>query len=372
MTSIILALALGQSLNLNDTPVRQGRGFDGGVTWGVFCVNCSGGGGSGGTVTQGTGFDGGGFWNVRSVLFNSGNTEVGTLLNPLQVNATPLEADSFSAAVVATRYNQVEIDYSTTAPASISDITITTSGGGGSANSGGQAVFSTSTGATGSVKAVTNTTISYRPQAEVYAAFSAVFTTGTAGSIQRLGIYDANNGFFLGYEGTSFGVTLRKAGVESTFVRIAGNGHGGDRHGGQQLQHQPGDLHRHGGQRAEPGGLQRQRVWADADARGRHVRHGRQCRRAHRRALPAARVRRRCRRRVRPALARDDRRLAEGADGEFQRAGVRRHCGGRPRQRRLDRNHPQPADPGAGSASRTAREPPWSCVVIDMNRCLLG
>lgn len=223
MTSIILALALGQSLNLNDTPVRQGRGYDGGVTWGVFCVNCSGGGGSGGTVTQGTGFDGGGFWNVRSVLFNSGNAEVGTLLNPLQVNATPLEADSFSAAVVATRYNQVEIDYSTTAPASIPEISITTSGGGNSANSNGQAVFATSTGATGSVKAVTALSISYRPQAEVYAAFSAVFTTGTAGSIQRLGIYDTNNGFFLGYEGTSFGVTLRKAGVDTRTAQASFN-----------------------------------------------------------------------------------------------------------------------------------------------------
>ncbi|MCA3124791.1 MAG: hypothetical protein ING90_19265 [Rhodocyclaceae bacterium] len=223
MTSILLALALGQSLTLNDTPVRQGRGYDGGTTWGVFCVNCSGGGGSGGTVTQGTGFDGGGFWNVRSVLFSSGNTEVGTLLNPLQVNATPLEADSFSAAVVATRYNQVEIDYSTTAPASIPDITITTSGGGGSANSGGQAVFSTSTGTTGSVKVVSSTTVNYRPQAEIYAAFSAVFTAGTANSVQRLGIYDTSNGFFLGFEGTAFGLTLRKAGVDTRTAQASFN-----------------------------------------------------------------------------------------------------------------------------------------------------
>lgn len=223
MTSILLALALGQTLNLNDTPVRQGRGFDGGVTWGIWCVNCSGGGGSGGTVTQGVGYDGGGFWNVRSVLFNSSNAEVGTLLNPLQVNATPLEADSFSAAVVATRYNQVEIDYSTAAPSTITDITITTSGGGSSSSSGGQAVFSTSTGATGSVKAVTNTTVSYRPQAEVYAAFTAIFTTGTAGSIQRLGIYDTSNGFFLGFEGTSFGLTLRKAGVDTRTAQASFN-----------------------------------------------------------------------------------------------------------------------------------------------------
>lgn len=224
MTSILLALALGQSLNLNDTPVRQGRGYDGGVTWGVWCVNCSGGGGgSGGTVTQGTGFDGGGFWNTRTVLYGSNGVELGTFLTPLQVMASLLESDSFSAGVVATRYNQLEIDYSTTAPASIPEISITTSGGGNSANSNGQAVFATSTGATGSVRAVTTLSINYRPQAEVYAAFSAVFTTGTANSLQRIGIYDTNNGFFLGYEGTSFGVTLRKAGADTRTAQASFN-----------------------------------------------------------------------------------------------------------------------------------------------------
>ena len=49
----------------------------------------------------------------------------------------------------------------------------------------------------------------------------------------------------------------------------AGHRHGGDRHDRQQLQHQPGGLHRHRGQRPEPGGLQRQRLWAGPSPRSR-------------------------------------------------------------------------------------------------------
>jgi hypothetical protein len=133
------------------------------------------------------------------------------------------QTDVFNQLVGATRYNQVEIDYSTTAPASITDITVTTTSGGSSSNSNGQAVFSTGTSATGGIKAVTNTSITYRPHAESYAAFSAIFTTGVANSYQRIGIYDTNNGFFIGYEGTSFGVTVRRSTTDTTVDKASFN-----------------------------------------------------------------------------------------------------------------------------------------------------
>lgn len=131
--------------------------------------------------------------------------------------------DLFGSAITGSRYNQVEIDYSTADPDAITDITVTKSNGGDATTANGQAVFSTSTATNGGIKAVTNTTVNYRPNTESYAAFSAIFTAGVANSYQRIGIYDTNNGFFVGYEGTSFGVTVRKSSVDTTVPQASFN-----------------------------------------------------------------------------------------------------------------------------------------------------
>jgi hypothetical protein len=160
-----------------------------------------------------------------AILYDSAGVEKGTVANPVQVNGpvSIVGADAFSNAIVGSRYNQIEISYDQTDPDSITAITVTKSNGGDAVNSGGQAVFSTSTATNGGIKAATNATVTYRPQAEVYAAFTCIFTLGVASSYQRIGIYDASNGFFVGYEGTSFGVTIRKAGVDTTTARASFN-----------------------------------------------------------------------------------------------------------------------------------------------------
>lgn len=124
--------------------------------------------------------------------------------------------DTFDSMITASRYNQIEVDYSSTAPASIADITVTNISGGSSSNVAGQAKFTSGTNTSGGVKAVTVSNTTYRPHYELYAAFTAIFTTGIANSYQRIGLYDANNGFFIGYEGTSFGVTIRNGGSDIT------------------------------------------------------------------------------------------------------------------------------------------------------------
>lgn len=130
--------------------------------------------------------------------------------------------DLFGSAVTGSRYNQVEIDYNVD-PDTITDITVTKTNGGDAITANGQAVFSTSTSATGGIKAVTNLTVKYRPHTETYAAFSTIFTAGVANSYQRIGIYDTNNGFFIGYEGTSFGVTIRQSTTDTTIPRASFN-----------------------------------------------------------------------------------------------------------------------------------------------------
>lgn len=160
-----------------------------------------------------------------AILYDSAGVEKGTVTNPVQVNGpvAVVGADSFSNTIVGSRYNQIEVAFDQTDPDAVAQITVTKTSGGDAINSAGQAVFSTSTAATGAIKAVTNATVSYRPQAEVYAAFTCIFTLGVANSYQRIGIYDASNGFFVGYEGTSFGVTIRKGGVDTTTPRASFN-----------------------------------------------------------------------------------------------------------------------------------------------------
>lgn len=142
--------------------------------------------------------------------------------NTLTVN-TDAATDMFGAAITAPRYNQIEIDYSTVDPDAITDITVTKTNGGDASNSNGQAQFTTGANTSGGVKAVTNLSITYRPMAETYASFSAIFATGLANSYQRIGIYDATNGLFIGYEGTSFGVTYRSNSVDTRYAQASFN-----------------------------------------------------------------------------------------------------------------------------------------------------
>lgn len=96
------------------------------------------------------------------------------------------------------------------------DVVETTSGTGATSNSNSQAVISTGAGV-GACSFATKRSMTYRPAHEMYAYGSVVFTAGAANTTQRWGTFDANDGFFFGYSGTSFGITLRKA-TSDTFV----------------------------------------------------------------------------------------------------------------------------------------------------------
>lgn len=160
-----------------------------------------------------------------AILFDTAGSEKGVSGNPVVVTGTvtSAERDAFGSVVGASRYNQIEVDFSTLDPDAITRITVTKSNGGDATHAAGQASFSTGTATNGGIKAVSNLSSAYRPQAESYAAFTAIFTAGVADAYQRIGIYDSSNGFFLGFEGTSFGVTLRKGGVDTTTARASFN-----------------------------------------------------------------------------------------------------------------------------------------------------
>lgn len=139
------------------------------------------------------------------------------------IAATSPGNDVFATQMVGTRYNQVEVQFET-APGT-TYLTQTFAGGGAVSHTNGHALYSTSTAVTAQAKAVSVGTIVYRPGNEIYAYFTVAYTAPTsAASYQRIGIYDTSNGFFVGYEGTSFGVTVRNGGSDLTVARASFNG----------------------------------------------------------------------------------------------------------------------------------------------------
>jgi hypothetical protein len=133
-----------------------------------------------------------------------------------------INSDVLGVAVTGQRNNEIEISFFTAFNSDL--ITNTTASGGTATITGGHARYRTGTNATGAAKGVSVYSCKYRPAHEQYAFFTAAFTTGVANSYQRIGLYDTNNGFFIGYEGASFGVTLRTGTADTFIARASWNG----------------------------------------------------------------------------------------------------------------------------------------------------
>lgn len=180
-----------------------------------------------------TAADGGSLPALTKVVSGYDGTNVQVLKTDtdgkLQVSVAGLNIDTssstdiFETSIVNSRYNQLEISFDTTPGANL--ITNTTSGGGSVSTALGHTTYATSTATTAFAKGVSVQSVKYRPGAELYSYFTASFTTPTsANSYQRIGIYDSNNGFFIGYNGTTFGVTLRTGGADTFTARSSWNG----------------------------------------------------------------------------------------------------------------------------------------------------
>ncbi len=134
----------------------------------------------------------------------------------------PVHDDILGVAVSGTRNNQIEVSFDTAFDSSV--VTNTSTSTGSATISNGHALYSTGTNANGTSKAVSVITLNYRPAHEEYVYFTAAFTTPTsANSNQRLGLYDANNGFFIGYNGLNFGITKRTSGSDTFTNRTSWN-----------------------------------------------------------------------------------------------------------------------------------------------------
>lgn len=84
---------------------------------------------------------------------------------------------------------------------------------GSAAVSNSMAQLSTGAAANSSSCLKSNQNVSYQPGMGVRARFTGMFTTGAANSTQIIGIGDAGEGYFFGYNGASFGLMRRYGGL---------------------------------------------------------------------------------------------------------------------------------------------------------------
>jgi hypothetical protein len=142
------------------------------------------------------------------------------------VMTTISQQEIFGQIVIASRTNQITAGFfqSNTTPADFA--TISTTGGGTATSGNGKALFQTGTGTTSSCTASSFTNISYTPGFEIYSMFTFTFTPPTsASSTQFGGLWDiTNNGFYIGYNGTTFGTAKMTAGVQTFTSRASWNG----------------------------------------------------------------------------------------------------------------------------------------------------
>lgn len=142
--------------------------------------------------------------------------------NPVDVTVHDPNLSVFGDQVVASRTHEVSAAFNY----NISDRVVTTITSGTGTAIYDQNTLKTSVGTgVGSVTVQSNDTVTYRPGSEGFAMFTASFEDGgEIGLEQGIGLADIDNGFFLGYNGTSFGVAHRKATVDVWTESTAFNG----------------------------------------------------------------------------------------------------------------------------------------------------
>lgn len=142
--------------------------------------------------------------------------------NSVPINLPYGVIDEFGKLQVGVAFNDIDCQFFRDDPNAI--LSITTANGGTATQTVGMAQFASSTATSGAVTGESLDKVSYHPGAEIYALFTAAFLDGglTAAN-QYVGYYDANNGFFIGYTGTSFGVTVRNGASDTTVAKASWN-----------------------------------------------------------------------------------------------------------------------------------------------------
>jgi hypothetical protein len=153
--------------------------------------------------------------NGQATMANSAPVVIASNQSPVDIKlANQGVLDTFGKLKTSTSRNDVDVQFYRDNPNN--SLTVTSANGGTATQQTGFAQFSTSTAAAGSVTGVTLDKTHYHSGGELYAMVAVAFLSGgQATSFQRVGLFDTSNGFYVGYENTTFGISVRNAGVDT-------------------------------------------------------------------------------------------------------------------------------------------------------------
>ncbi len=127
--------------------------------------------------------------------------------------------------IVLPRLNQVEINFSEGFNPDL--VTSSSSGSGSFIQVDGAGEWHVGTGITGAASGISTQALKYHPGHEWYAKFTSAFTTPTDSfnpNYQRIGPYNATDGFFIGFEKTTFSFTQVQNSVLTSLPKASWNG----------------------------------------------------------------------------------------------------------------------------------------------------
>jgi hypothetical protein len=140
----------------------------------------------------------------------------------LNTSLASYHTDAFNQLVVGERQNDFQVQFFGSGnPATQLNITQT---GSATANwTGGQCLFSTGATNPSTLLATSLGSVSYETGSELFAYFTAYWSSNSAGTFQRIGLTDKQNGFFVGFEGTSFSVSKISGGSITSVAQASFN-----------------------------------------------------------------------------------------------------------------------------------------------------
>lgn len=120
-----------------------------------------------------------------------------------------LNTTAFGEVLIAEPTGEIQLEFPVNLSPELVNVTVASSGT--VLSSPPFAVLSTGTSATGSAAFLSQDRLHYRNGEGSVVLFTSVFNTGVAGSQQYLGFGDAFNGFFFGWNGSTFGILYRSS-----------------------------------------------------------------------------------------------------------------------------------------------------------------
>lgn len=141
------------------------------------------------------------------------------------VLTTISQQDIFNNVSVTSRYNDISASFIPSTSDINNIINVVTTGTGAATMGAGLAHFQSGIAITSSCTGKSLTSVNYIPGFEIYAVFTASFSTPTSPSSSMfIGYWDiVNDGFYVGFDGTTFGCATMSGGIQTFIPRATWN-----------------------------------------------------------------------------------------------------------------------------------------------------